>query len=343
MTIPQPQAPQIPTHIPFSSQTNPSQQLCRPGGTPAAGFGFQALSRLHSLVSINPEQTNGSRGGRWPWTPDPPSSPWVLLRLWGHSTDQHWESEGLGGLGSAPSSSPSPQTGAPWWERGPGIGTASVPRQPSELRSSRGFGGAEQSPKQCQEQGPAPWALPALHPHPNPILAHPRTHSSSPAPLPSASQPLQKFTISVLSRRGTLRFLPGNAAMWPTPSRVPLWGHCPALSAAPLAVGQPVPCSRATPRSGSSLAHPVGSSPCPQPAGGSREDGICPTHLEPLSAACWDGASSFSLFSSSFSSSSCVAARDQLVLIRAGMGRGCGRPGKGRQPSAPSQMNSSWG
>lgn len=176
---------------------------------------------------------------------------------------------------------------------------------------------------------------PPPHPPPDPQLVP-----------SSASQPLQKFTISVLSRRSTLRFLPGNAAMWPTPSRVPPWGPCSALTAAPPAVGQPVPCSRATPKSGSSLAHPVGSSPCPQPAAGSREDGICPTHLEPLSAACWDGASSFSLlFSSSFfsSSSSCVAARDQLVLIRAGMGRGCGRPEKGRQPSAPSQMNSSWG
>lgn len=65
----------------FPPQTNPSQQLCRPGGTPAAGFGFQALSRLHNLVSINPEQTNGSRGRRCPWTPDPPGSPWALLRL----------------------------------------------------------------------------------------------------------------------------------------------------------------------------------------------------------------------------------------------------------------------
>lgn len=181
---------------------------------------------------------------------------------------------------------------------------------------------------------------------PTPFQPHP-CPSPNPQLVPSSASlcfpTAPEIHISVLSRRGTLRFLPGNAAMWPTPSRVPLWGHCPALSAAPLAVGQPVPCSRATPRSGSSLAHPVGSSPCPQPAGGSREDGICPTHLEPLSAACWDGASSFSLFSSSFSSSSCVAARDQLVLIRAGMGRGCGRPGKGRQPSAPSQMNSSWG
>lgn len=98
-TIPQHQAPQIPTHIPFSPQTNPSQQLCRPGGTPAAGFGFQALSRLHNLVSINPEQTNGSGGGRWPWTLDPPGSPQALPRLWGHSADQHRENEGFGGLG----------------------------------------------------------------------------------------------------------------------------------------------------------------------------------------------------------------------------------------------------
>lgn len=98
-TIPQHQAPQIPTHIPFSPQTNPSQQLCRPGGTPAAGFGFQALSQLHNLVSINPEQTNGSGGGRWPWTLDPPGSPQALPRLWGHSADQHRENEGFGGLG----------------------------------------------------------------------------------------------------------------------------------------------------------------------------------------------------------------------------------------------------
>lgn len=244
----------------------------------------------------------------------------------------------------SPSSSSPPQTGAPLRERGPGVGTAPIPRQPPELRSSRGHGGAEQSPKQRQQQGLAPRALPALHPIPIPLQPLPCPPPDPQLAPSSASQPLQKFRISVLSRGSTLRFLPGNAAMWLTPSRVPPWGPCPALTAAPLAVGQPVPCSRAPRELGSSLAHPVGSSPRPQPAGGSREDGICPTHLEPLSAACWDGASSFSLLSSSFSSSSsCVAARDQLVLITAGMGRGCGRPGKGRQPPAPSQMKSSWG
>lgn len=63
MTIPQSQAPQIPAHILFSPQTNASQQLYRPRGTPAAGFGFQALSWLHNLVSINPVQKK--RQQRW--------------------------------------------------------------------------------------------------------------------------------------------------------------------------------------------------------------------------------------------------------------------------------------
>lgn len=75
MTIPQSQAPQIPAHILFSPQTNTSQQLYRPRGTPAAGFGFQALSWLHNLVSINPVQKkNGSRGGRCP-DPQPSQLP----------------------------------------------------------------------------------------------------------------------------------------------------------------------------------------------------------------------------------------------------------------------------
>lgn len=75
VTIPQSQAPQIPAHILFSPQTNTSQQLYRPRGTPAAGFGFQALSWLHNLVSINPVQKkNGSRGGRCP-DPQPSQLP----------------------------------------------------------------------------------------------------------------------------------------------------------------------------------------------------------------------------------------------------------------------------
>lgn len=225
------------------------------------------------------------------------------------------------------------------------MGTASIPRQPSELRSSRSHGGAEQSPKQCQEQGLAPRALPALHPNPNPIPA-----PSSPTPRPTARSQLHFPATPEIHDFGVVQTQHAPIPAWER-SHVADSIPCPAMGTMPSphhstpAVGQPVPCSRATQKLGSSLAHPVGSSPCPQPAGGSREDGICPTHLEPLSAACWDGASSFSLFfsSSSFSSSPCVAARDQLVLITAGMGRGCGRPGKGRQPPAPSQMNSSWG
>lgn len=33
-----------------------------------------------------------------PLTPNSPDSPRALLRLWGHSTDQHWESERFEGL-----------------------------------------------------------------------------------------------------------------------------------------------------------------------------------------------------------------------------------------------------
>lgn len=97
MTIPQSQAPQIPAHIPISPQTNASQQLYRTRGTPAAGFGFQALSWLHNLVSISPVQKTAAEVGGAP-TPSPPGSPWALLRLWGHSTDQHRENEGFEGL-----------------------------------------------------------------------------------------------------------------------------------------------------------------------------------------------------------------------------------------------------
>lgn len=155
----------------------------------------------------------------------------------------------------SPSSASPPQTGAPRRERGPGMGTAPIPRQPSELRSSHGHGGAEQSSKQCREQGLAPRALPALHPIPIPFQPLP-CPPLDPHLLPSStSQPLQKFRILVLSRGNTLRFPPGNAAMWPTPSRVPPWGPCPALTAAPLAVGQPAPCSRAPQKLGSSLAY----------------------------------------------------------------------------------------
>lgn len=223
------------------------------------------------------------------------------------------------------------------------MGTAPIPRQPSELRSSRGHGGAEQSPKQSQEQGLAPRALPALHPIPIPFQPLP-CPPLDPQLLPSStSQPLQKFRILLLSRSSTLQFPPGNAAMWPTPSRVPTWGPCPALTAAPLAVGQPVPGSRAPRKLGSSLACPVGSSPRPQPAGGSREDGICPTHLEPLSAACWDGASSFFLLLPPSPSSPppsppptpASQPGTSLFSLRPGWGGGVGGQGKAGSPQPP--------
>lgn len=70
-------------------------------------------------------------------------------------------------------------------------------------------------------------------PIPIPFQPHPRPLPDQQLVPSSASQPLQKSTISVLFRRSTLRFLPGNAAMWPTPSHVPPWGPCPALTTTP--------------------------------------------------------------------------------------------------------------
>lgn len=185
----------------------------------------------------------------------------------------------------------------------------------------------------CQPSTPIP--IP-FQPH----STHPQTHSSFPAPLPNRPE-IHDF--------GVVQTQHAPIPAWEC-SHVADSVPCPAMGSMPSPHHSTPGCGTACallqshPKTGEQLGTCCRSSPCPQPAGGSREDGICPTHLEPLSAACWDGASSFSLFSSSsFFSSPCVAARDQLVLITAGMGRGCGRPGKGRQPPAPFQMNSSWG
>lgn len=97
MTMPQPQAPQIPTHIPF-----PPKQTQASSSTEQEGLQQQDLaSRLSPGYTIwfpliQCKKTAAEVGGAP--TPNPPGSPWALLRLWGHSTDQHREKEGLEGL-----------------------------------------------------------------------------------------------------------------------------------------------------------------------------------------------------------------------------------------------------
>lgn len=107
------------------------------------------------------------------------------------------------------------------------MGTASIPRQPSEPRSSRGHGGAEQSPKQCQEQGLAPRALPALYSHPNPVPA-----PSSPTPRPTARSQLHFPTTPEIHDFGVVQTQHAPIPAWEC-SHVADSVPCPAMGTMP--------------------------------------------------------------------------------------------------------------
>lgn len=183
----------------------------------------------------------------------------------------------------------------------------------------------DQSPGECQEQDLSPQPSPALQPHPRP--------PPDPQRIPSSGLPERRRTSLCCPNTREIHDFGVVQHPPPCPSHVP----CPALTT--------VPRSGATPKLGVRPVLPTGPHLARSRRVGGREpgeQGLSRTSclLAPLSAACWDGASSS--FSSLSLSSSCAATRDQLVLIKAGLGRECGRPVRGRRPPAPSQLKTIW-